>query len=372
MPAPARAPRPLERLAIACLKAKAEDSRLGDLSEQYVRTYQRVSRYLGDTAASHLAADIHYLFSAASVALLTRTVDSAVPSAEPAAVNTVVVAAKERTMAMPRITHRKLLLPALLLVGSVFLISGALNARKTWQETEALMMGLQQQKAETAATLISQQIDALQNQIAWTALAAERGGSVEKQRIEYLRLLRMLPAVTEIAHISPGGKETVRASRLRLDTLDSGADLSADTRFTEAVKRGKYVGPVYINKRSEPYISLAVAHPGSAGVTFAEVNAQGLLDVVDHIKVGETGYAYLADETGRPIGSRAAPQAGVLSAHASVPASGWSVFVDLPVAEARAPLWSAAIRATVLLALGLLAIFLASLAAIRQEPPSHS
>ena len=375
MPAPTRAPRRLERLAIACLKTEAEDSRLGDLSEQYVHTYERISKYLGDTPASHLAADIHYLFSAASVALFTRTVDPAVPVAEPAPASTVVVALKERTTTMPRITARKLVLPALLLVGSAFLISGAVNAWKTWRETEALMIGLQQQKAETAATQISQQIATLQNQIAWTAMMVERGGSAVppmQRRLEYLRLFRQVPAVTELAHLNAEGKEILRASRLRMDTLDSGADFSADARFTEAVKHGKYAGPLYFNKRSEPMMSLAIAHSGSAaGVTVAEVNARGLWDIVDRVKVGETGYAHVVDETGRPIGSRALPQAAVLSAHATVPATRWKVFVDLPIAEARAPLWSAAIRAASLLALGLLAIFLASLATVRRAPPAH-
>jgi len=45
--APRRAPRALERLATVCLKAEAEDSRLGDLSEQYVRTHERARTYLG-------------------------------------------------------------------------------------------------------------------------------------------------------------------------------------------------------------------------------------------------------------------------------------------------------------------------------------
>src|SRR5262249_14501925 len=105
-------------------------------------------------------------------------------------------------------------------------------------------------------------------------------------------------------------------------------------------------------------------------VTFAEINARGLLDVVDRIKIGETGYAYLADGTGRPIGNRAAPQTAVLSAHASVPASGWSVFVDLPVAEARVPLWSAVLRAALLLGIEIWAIFLASLPPLRHPPPA--
>ena len=47
---PAHAPRWLERLAAVGLGAQANDSRLGDLSEQYVQTHQQVRLLLGTCA----------------------------------------------------------------------------------------------------------------------------------------------------------------------------------------------------------------------------------------------------------------------------------------------------------------------------------
>ena len=405
--APSRAPRGLERLCTACLKAPAEDSRLGDLSEQYVRTHERARHCLGDfplaMTLSSLAADIRYVFSAANVIVFARTVDPRPRLAERSAKETLAVDLKERTMMMLSSAGKKLVLPALLLVGSAFLINGAVNVWTTWRETEALMIGLQREKAEAAAAQIQQYFAVLQDQIGW---ATDNRSAVpaEQRRAEFLRLLRQVPAIAEIVQLNGEGKEVLKVSRLVRDTVESGADFSGDARFTEALKHRKHVGSVYFDKRSEPYVSLAMAHAGSnPSVTLTEINIKRVWDIIDGIKVGESGYAYLVDAKGRLIASRdkasalresdlsALPQvvpataaasgasresmtfetgpagAAVLSVHAAVPALAWKVFVELPVTEARAPLWSALIRAASLLGLGLLAILLASFAAARRD-----
>src|SRR3954465_2349301 len=80
--APGRAPYLLERVTAVCLRAVADDSRLGDLSELYVRTHARVRERLGSVPwampAAHLAADLRYLAAAANVMLFARAVDPCV------------------------------------------------------------------------------------------------------------------------------------------------------------------------------------------------------------------------------------------------------------------------------------------------------
>ena len=222
------APRRLERLAAVCLKAEAEDSRLGDLSEQYVRTHGRVRIYLGTTrfamTVSRLAADIRYLFSAANVVLFARAVDPALRWSEPGAREIIALDLKERAMTMLHNTARKLVLPALLLVASAFLINSAVNVWSTWRETEALIVGLQREKADAAAKQIDQYFASLQDQIGWAARSTGGGASADQRRDDYLRLLRQVPAISEIAQINGDGKEVLRVSRLARDTADSGAD----------------------------------------------------------------------------------------------------------------------------------------------------
>src|SRR3954452_13960818 len=87
-----------------------------------------------------------------------------------------------------------------------------------------------------------------------------------------------------------------------MDVVDSGLDLSRDPKFTEAVAKKVYYGPVYFRRESEPYMTLSLAGTGrDAGVSVAEVNLKLIWDVVTGIKVGERGQAYVIDAQGRLI-----------------------------------------------------------------------
>src|SRR5439155_1523930 len=67
--------------------------------------------------------------------------------------------------------------------------------------------------------------------------------------------------------------------------------------------------------------------------------------------------AALTPQAGQPAVTTADNLAGrsVLTAHAAIPQLGWRVFVEVPLSEAFAPLYGAAMRTLVLLAFGLLA-----------------
>jgi hypothetical protein len=405
---PGRAPRCFERLAAICLRAEAEDSRLGDLSEMYVRTHERARMRLGTgpvaMAASHLAADLHYLVATANVVLFARAVDPCLRRAENGTSAFIALDVREGIMTMLRVATGRLVLPTLLLLSSALLINSAVDIWYSWRENEALMARLHREKAETAATLIEQFLTGVQSQIGWTTTAWWAARPLEERRVDYLRLTRQVPAITEVAQLGLDGKEVLRVSRLRMDTVDSGADFAGDVRFIEARDRRAYFGPVYFRKQSEPSMSLAMAHGGmNAGVTLAEVSLKRVWDTVRAIEVGKTGYAYIVDSKGRLIAHRDAslvlrqpdlsslPQVAaalasppgvasvegtavdsslsgpsVLSVHAVVPTPGWRVFVELPLAEARASLWSALIRGLGLLGLGLATAVLASLLAARR------
>ena len=91
-------------------------------------------------------------------------------------------------------------------------------------------------------------------------------------------------------------------SRLAMDVVDSGLDLSKDPKFTEAVAHKVYYGPVYFRRESEPYMTLSLAGTRKdAGVSIAEVNLKLIRDVVSQIKVGEHGHAYVVGAQGRLI-----------------------------------------------------------------------
>jgi hypothetical protein len=151
-----------------------------------------------------------------------------------------------------------------------------------------------------------------------------------------------------------------------------GTDYSQDPKFTVAVAKKVYYGPVYFRGETEPYMTLAVASTRRAPlVSIAEVSLKSIWDVVSRIKVGERGQAYVVDTNGRLIAHpdiplvlritdmtrlaqvQAARSTGsspsveplqetqdisgrrVLAAYAPITPLGWLVFVELPVEEAR-------------------------------------
>ena len=259
-----------------------------------------------------------------------------------------------------------------------------------YQEHKASLIRIQREQAEAASAKISQFVKEIESQLGWTTQLPWSAGSIEQRRFDALRLLRQVPAITELAQLDASGKERLRVSRLAMDVVASGTDFSKEPKFTEAVARKVYYGPVYFRRESEPYMTLAIAGTRrDAGVSVAEVNLKLIWDVVSQIKVGERGHAYVVDAQGRLIAhpdislvlrntdmSRLAQvnaargttggEGGaservqesediggrkVLTAYAPVAPLGWLVFVELPATEAYAPLYAALERlAFVLLA----------------------
>jgi signal transduction histidine kinase/CheY-like chemotaxis protein len=259
-----------------------------------------------------------------------------------------------------------------------------------YQEHKTSLIRIQREQAEAAAAKIGQFIKEIESQLGWTTQLPWSAGSIEQRRFDALRLLRQVPAITELAQLDATGKERLRVSRLAMDVVASGADLSNDPKFAEAVARKVYYGPVYFRRESEPYMTLAIAGTRrDAGVSVAEVNLKLIWDVVSQIKVGERGHAYVVDAQGRLIAhpdislvlrntdmsklaqvraARAAASGGggdnpaetvqeaeniegrkVLTAYAPVAPLGWLMFVELPAEEAYAPLYAALKRLALVL-----------------------
>jgi signal transduction histidine kinase len=170
------------------------------------------------------------------------------------------------------------------------------------REHKASLIRIQHEQAEAAAAKISQFIKEIESQLGWTTQLPWSPGSLENRRLDALRLLRQVPAITELAQIDSTGKERLRVSRLAMNVIDSGLDLSKEPKFTEAIANKVYYGPVYFRRESEPYMTLSLAGTRKdAGVSVAEVNLKLIWDVVSQIKVGEHGHAYVVGSQGRLI-----------------------------------------------------------------------
>jgi len=187
-------------------------------------------------------------------------------------------------------------------VAVALLSNGIFEVFFYYREHKAALIRIQREQAEAAAAKISQFIKEIESQLGWTTQLPWSAASLENRRFDALRLLRQVPAITELAQVDSTGHERLRVSRLAMDVIDSGLDLSKDPKFTEAVAHKVYYGPVYFRRESEPYMTLALAGTRKdAGVSIAEVNLKLIWDVVSQIKVGEHGHAYVVGSQGRLI-----------------------------------------------------------------------
>jgi len=297
---------------------------------------------------------------------------------------------------------RRYFLLILALVCGALLISGGIGLYFSYQENRVALASLQHEKALSAAARIEQFVLQIEQQLAYAALPQLGVEGLEQRRIEFLKLLRVVHAVTDITQIDAKGREQLSVSRLKMDEAGTDRDWSGEPAFKNARPGQTWYGPVYFRKETEPYMSIAVRSGGEAGaVTVAEVNLKFIWDVVTRIKVGQKGKAYVVDSSGHLVADpdiglvlrktdmsgleqvKAALQpdsedslamqakdltgTSVLTAFAPIePARdqplqgtkptplGWKVFVEQPVSEVYQALDATVIRTVALLVAGLL------------------
>ena len=283
---------------------------------------------------------------------------------------------------------RKYLLLIISLVSVALLASGGIGLYFSYQENRAALASLQHEKAIGASSRIEQYIRQISQQLAYASLPQIDAGDVELRRIEFLKLLRQAPEVTDISQLDATGREQIAVSRLGMDIVSSVKDRSQEPAFLNAKRGQPWFGPVYFRKETEPYMTVATRSGGpNSPVTVAEVNLKFIWDVVSRIKIGDKGKAYVVDSTGllvadpdiglvlRKTNLSVLPHvkaaAGVRNADApameSVDLAGvavltsvapiepldWKVFVEQPVAEVYAKTNASILRTGLLLLAGL-------------------
>jgi class 3 adenylate cyclase len=225
-----------------------------------------------------------------------------------------------------------------------------------------------------------------------------------QHRIDALRLLAQVPAIVSATLVDQTGQERVFASRLRLNRVGHGIDMSADPAILGARTDKVWYGRVRYQHDSEPYMRMAVAgNLPAAGVAVADVNLKLIWDVIATIKIGNTGYIVVVDDSGRLIahpdmslvlrgsassddfarltralkatnGSAVVTTANagktVVAVSVNVGKPDWTAIAVQPTAEAFSPIRSALWRSLVLIAIGtLITILLAYWLANRMSGP---
>jgi beta-lactamase regulating signal transducer with metallopeptidase domain len=233
-------------------------------------------------------------------------------------------------------------------------------------DVQALRSQVLLMQADGIADKLTQFIKETQNQVGWITQLPTKADS-DQRRFDALRLLRLVPAITELSQLDAQGKESIKVSRLAMDVVGSGTDYSQEAKFTQTLSKKIYYGPVYMRRESEPYMTLGMAgRQFDAGVSLVELNLKPMWDIVQQTKVGDHGVAYVVNAEGRVIAhpdfsvgkslrdvsslaqvqeARTTPSTGsvrrardmndqeVAVVYTRIAGPGWLVFVELPIAE---------------------------------------
>jgi PAS domain S-box-containing protein len=316
------------------------------------------------------------------------------------------------------------------LMGGVLMASSLVELYFAYQETKGAIVRVERAKATAAAAKIEEFVRDAERRVRETTRAASddpaaaqlglgklafRGGLgaalTEQRELDFLRLLRDVPAISELSHLDVSGKEQLRVSRLALDAVGSQEDFSQAPKFLEARSGKTYWSPVSLRNGVEPYLTLAVpVGQYAVEVTTAEISLKTVQQAIAQIQVGRGGYAYVVDSRGhlfahpdirlvrenrdlsalpqvrdarteRPTapggpggpGDKDAATVAegllggqILAAHAAIAPLGWLVLVERPLADAYAPLRAPILRSAVIFVLGLGLSVLASLVLARR------
>ena len=105
--------------------------------------------------------------------------------------------------------------------------------------------------------------------------------TLDEWQFDAVRLLRQVPALTEIVQLDATGKEQFRMSREASDVTESHVDHSQEAAFIQAMGNKVYFGPVYFVDESQPYMTIAMAGVRPEfGVIVGQVNLTFIWDVV--------------------------------------------------------------------------------------------
>ena len=319
---------------------------------------------------------------------------------------------------------RKYVVVLLVLVGGVLMISGLVDLYFSYRETQRAIIRVERAKAVAAAAHIEQFLKEIEVQVRETTRTASDdpdasqvgpgrlgfreglGTALAQQReLDFVRVLRNVPAVAQLSHLDLAGKEQLRVSRLDLDVVGSQEDFSRTPAFVAARTGKTYWSPVYLKNDAEPYTTLGVpVGKYAVEVTTAEVSLAPVLKIVTQIEVGPGGYAYVVDsrnhlvahpdgrmlrmqrdlsaleqvksaraelstptaDTSSTVVANGLGGGRMLAAHAAIAPLDWLVFVERPAADAYAPLRAPIIRSVVIFVLGLGLSVLASILLARR------
>ncbi|MCL4299669.1 MAG: response regulator [Anaerolineae bacterium] len=193
------------------------------------------------------------------------------------------------------------------LSAAVLLISSVLQLFFNIQTQQETMANRQQLIAQDAAKTVSSFIQEKFGVLDTTAsLANPVTTSPEMQKQILDSLLGLQPALRQVVLLNAQDQTLAKASRISKAASGQFADRLKGEVLAQLQQRQRYISPVYIDEvTSEPMMIIAVPVTSALGdfqgMLVAEVNLKFMWNLVDQLKVGETGWAYVVDRQGTLI-----------------------------------------------------------------------
>ncbi len=188
----------------------------------------------------------------------------------------------------------------LLLYGSFAVFT---NIRAHQNTISAQQLAIAQDASKTVAGFIQEKFGVLETAVEFINPAATTKAT---QQTLLETLLGHQSAFRQIALLNTSGQQTAGISRISSELSPLFKEQFKTDVLGQTKDGQKYVSPIYIDDvTAEPLMIIAVpAHNvfgDFQGVLVAEVNLKFMWDLVDQLKVGETGYAYVVDNQGNLI-----------------------------------------------------------------------
>ena len=186
---------------------------------------------------------------------------------------------------------------------AALLVSGVVGIIFLIQTQKEAVAGKQHLVARQAADAVA---GFIQDKFIVMEAAVRLTGSDRERENALQALLGMEPAFRQLLLINTENKTLFRSSRMsRTESRRLDEQMGADP-FSRVADRPRHIGAVYVDQvTSEPLVVLSVPVTTLLGVRLgallAEVNLKFIWELVDRLRVGETGHAYVVDRKGRLI-----------------------------------------------------------------------
>jgi signal transduction histidine kinase len=305
----------------------------------------------------------------------------------------------------PLVRHYFLIL--VVLISGGLISSGTLEIYFRYRESYENLSLIQQTLATAAAFKTEQFIHEIENAMRTATKSPEiaRKGLSGTFQAELTRLLLVTPAIEEVSALDVGGRIRLEASRFRAILPEEQDEIPSQRAFEMARKGKAFFGPVYFAQGSEPYNSIAVPIERFAGdligILWSKVNLKYVWKIIQDIKIGKTGYAYIVTRSGDLVAhpdlslvlrrqnlafleqvraafrssqtetmeslvTRSLAGSKVFASYALIPNLDWAVIIEQPLNEAYAPIYASMYRASSLVLIGLGVALLASVFVARR------